>query len=183
LPIGLATALVLGAVVLVAAGLVAGERSAGSRAPSPSTPTSGITTNTTATSSVYATATIVAAPIRVAGVQAHLWPDGKYLTVALAITNSSKSSVKLVGVSSPVAALAGLYGTTDCPSGDNSDLCGKVPYAFWRIDPGETVQLRPGDGEIILGEFTSPVVAGQTIPITLKFDGSPEVMLTAVVAG
>jgi copper(I)-binding protein len=164
-------------------------RGGGSGQGSPATslpPTVATTTGAAPTASPSPTATVLVTAdtgLRVTELEAHWWPSGKYMTITATITNASQSSVKLVGVKSSIAGLAGIYATTDCASPDSgNELCGKQVMPFWRIDPGESVHLRSGAGEIILGEFTTAVESGESIKLSLEFDGRPAVDLTVVIA-
>jgi hypothetical protein len=74
----------------------------------------------------------------------------------------------------PMTALATIVflGCSIPPQPSPEPLCGKKPMVFSRIDPGEQMELRSGAGEVILGDFTSPLSSGQTVQVTFEFEGA-----------
>jgi copper(I)-binding protein len=120
-------------------------------------------------------------------VHAYLWSSGKYISVTATITNRSGRDDTLVGASSPAASEAGIYATSGCatpasaPSGD--ELCGKMAGLKYRIGPDESVELRTGDGEIILGSLVRAVSAGQAIEVDFIFANAPAVPVEVRVEG
>ena len=55
------------------------------------------------------------------------------------------------------------------PTDNGAGLAGKSLMTWWLVGVEETIQLRSGDGEMILTGLTHPVTAGQTIEATFKF--------------
>jgi copper(I)-binding protein len=49
------------------------------------------------------------------------------------------------------------------------------------LPAGETVTLRPGAEHLMLMALTQPLVEGETVSLTLNFDGAPDVTVDAVV--
>ncbi|MDO9607940.1 MAG: copper chaperone PCu(A)C [Brevundimonas sp.] len=49
------------------------------------------------------------------------------------------------------------------------------------LPAGQAVGLAPGGNHLMLIGLTAPLVAGETVPITLKFVSAPEVMVQATV--
>lgn len=49
------------------------------------------------------------------------------------------------------------------------------------LPAGETVSLAPGGAHIMLIGLTGPLVAGETVPLTLRFAAAPEVTVQAQV--
>lgn len=49
------------------------------------------------------------------------------------------------------------------------------------LPAGQTVGLAPGGNHLMLIGLTAPLVAGETVPITLKFASAPEVTVQAAV--
>ncbi len=46
---------------------------------------------------------------------------------------------------------------------------------------GQAVELKPGGNHLMLIGLTAPLVAGETVPLTLKFASAPEVTVQAAV--
>jgi copper(I)-binding protein len=92
--------------------------------------------------------------------------------VTATIANGTGRDDKLLGGSSPVAAAVGLYGTCGCspaPTDPVTGIPGVAPFPWWLIKANETIQLRAGDGEMVLSGLSQPLVAGQTVEVTFKF--------------
>jgi len=163
----------LAAVAVVAAGVLG---SLALRSPSAVVPThlsSGATTS------------VGGAGIQVSGVQAFLWPDGAVIDLVAIVTNNTAGNVGFIGGSSPVAGHAALYATTDCwlpTAAPHPDLCGKNEMPFWLVESHSSIQLRYGDGEMLLTDLRQPVAPGQTIQVTFDFKDSPSVAADVVVA-
>ncbi|MCC4293674.1 copper chaperone PCu(A)C [Brevundimonas aurantiaca] len=49
------------------------------------------------------------------------------------------------------------------------------------LPAGQAVELKPGGNHLMLIGLTAPLVAGETVPITLKFASAPEVTVQAAV--
>ncbi|QYF87674.1 copper chaperone PCu(A)C [Brevundimonas sp. PAMC22021] len=49
------------------------------------------------------------------------------------------------------------------------------------LSQGEAVALEPGGVHLMLIGLTGPLVAGETVPLTLRFDKAPEVVVQAAV--
>jgi copper(I)-binding protein len=106
------------------------------------------------------------------------------ISIAADITNVTGRDDALVGASSPAARTAGLFATSGCmpePS-PTAGSCGsaapgipagKIPMNFWGITSNATIHLRSGAGEILLIDLVDPVVSGQSIDVTFKFQNSP----------
>jgi copper(I)-binding protein len=109
--------------------------------------------------------------------------SGNPVSVTAVITNRTDSNDKLLSASSPIASTGGLYATCACwpvPT-DDTGLANKSRMRWWAIAITETIQLRAGDGEVILDGLAKPLVPGQTIEVTFEFAVSPPVTITVPV--
>ncbi len=52
---------------------------------------------------------------------------------------------------------------------------------WWLIKQGETIQLRAGDGELIVSGLPQPLAAGQTVEVTFDFTYAAPVTVTVPV--
>src|ERR1019366_7311859 len=98
--------------------------------------------------------------------------NGNPVIVVATIRNGSGRDDKLVGGSSPVTTAVGLYATCGCspaPTDPVTGIPGLAPMPWWLIRTNETIQLRAGDGEMVLSGLTQPVAAGQTVEVTFLF--------------
>jgi len=156
--LGLAACLVLAAVGLVAFG---GFRPNASPTAQPS-PTSGMV---------------------ITNAHARLIALGGPVSVTATITNDTRADDWLVGGSSPIASTAGIYATScACDSTDGTGLAGKSLMPSWLIASTQAIELRAGDGEMLLVGMTQPVVGGQSISVTFKFTHAPPTTVDVVVA-
>ncbi len=101
--------------------------------------------------------------------------------VYLALTGGAQPD-RLTGVSTPVAAMAGVHESTA-----NGGVMRMRAVNALPISPGKTVTLAPGGYHIMLMELGHPLVAGQTFPLTLTFEHAApvtvEVRVLAIGAG
>jgi protein SCO1/2 len=95
----------------------------------------------------------------------------------LQITNHGRSAQQLVGVDTAVAESAEIHETQM-----DGDLMKMRPVEAVQIPAGETVQLKPGGEHIMLVGLTAPLVAGDTIMLTLTFDSGTRLEVEAVVS-
>lgn len=79
---------------------------------------------------------------------------------------TSKSGVTLVGVASPAASVVELHEMVM----DNNVM---KMRALPRLDiqPGKTVELKPGSYHVMLIDLKKPLTKGEIVPITLKVEG------------
>ena len=120
-----------------------------------------------------ATSTSPSGAMKINGAQAMPIPDnGNAVTVVAAVRNDTGRDDKPTGGSSPDAALVALYATCGCspaPRDPATGIAGKTRMPWWLIRANETIQLRVGDGELIVSGLPQLVVAGQTIEVTFEF--------------
>jgi periplasmic copper chaperone A len=124
--------------------------------------------------------------MNISGAQATpIQSNGNAVTVVATIRNETGQDDKLTGGSSPGAALVALYATCACSSPEPTDpetgLVGKSRMPWWLIKQGDTVQLRAGDGEMIVSGLPKPLAAGETIEVTFDFANAAPVTVTVPV--
>ncbi|MFI5258445.1 MAG: copper chaperone PCu(A)C [Candidatus Limnocylindrales bacterium] len=137
-------------------------------------------------------ATTVATPSHASGmniIDAQAIPipgSGNPVIVVGSIRNGTGRDDKLIGGSSPIAKTAGLYATSGLwpiPT-DDTGMANLAPMPWWLIRAGETIELRAGDGEMVLNGLARPLAAGQSVQITFEFAyADPVTVRVPVVAG
>ena len=83
---------------------------------------------------------------------------------------------RLTGVASPVAATAELH-----ESIDDKGVMKMRPVAGVALEPGKSVTLAPGGYHVMLMGLKAPLKAGDSFPLTLKFERAPELTVTVKV--
>ncbi len=105
------------------------------------------------------------------------------VSVVALIRNNTGKDIKLRGASSPIAKTAGLYATSgEMP--DPSDTTGMSflrPMPWWLIPAGQSIELRRGDGEIVLSGLAGPLTEDH-VQVTFLFEGSDPVTVSVPVA-
>ena len=98
----------------------------------------------------------------------------------LAIANRGAAADRLVGASSPIARVTEIH--THLREGD---ILRMRPVAAVDLPPGGTVTLQPGGFHLMLIGLKEPLVQGQSVPLTLRFEraGEVQVMLAVQPAG
>lgn len=79
---------------------------------------------------------------------------------------TSKSGVTLVGVASPAASLVELH---EMVMDNNVMKMRALPRL--EVQPGKTVELKPGSYHVMLIDLKKPLTKGEIVPITLKVEG------------
>jgi copper(I)-binding protein len=79
-------------------------------------------------------------------------------------TNNGTTDVTLVGGETEIAKMVQVHEVVD---GMMQEKKGGIV-----IKPGETVTLEPGGLHIMIMNITKPIVAGDRMSITIKFDGA-----------
>jgi copper(I)-binding protein len=172
-PTDMIRAAVLLLVLLAVAGCVAPATTV-STAPATTVSTAPATTVSTAPATTVSTAPPShGSGMNIIDAQAMPIPgNGDPVIVVATIRNGTGRDDKLVGGSSPVAAAVGLYATCGCspaPTDPVTGIPGVAPFPWWLIKANETIQLRAGDGEMVLSGLSQPMAAGQTVEVTFKF--------------
>lgn len=94
------------------------------------------------------------------------------------LTNASASAVTLVGAASSAAGMVQLHETSADGSGGMSMQEKEGGFA---IPAGDELRLEPGGDHIMLMDLTAPLLAGDTVEVTLQFAGGAELPITATV--
>ncbi len=79
---------------------------------------------------------------------------------------TSKSGVTLVGVASPAASVVELH---EMVMDNNVMKMRALPRL--EVQPGKTVELKPGSYHVMLIDLKKPLTKGEIVPITLKVEG------------
>jgi len=190
-PLGLVAGLaVVVAVVAVASATLRSSSSVGadeSNAPSGSAAAVSQTAAVGSSApSASASSVVPAAGVVITRVQAiPLAGTGNPVSIVGWIENQTGADISLVGASSPVATSGGLYAT----SGKMPDLTDKSGMGNFRlmtgilIPAGQSLQLRHGDGEIVLNGLAKPLLPGDQVEVTFKFaNAAPVTVSVPVVA-
>ncbi|MEZ4641694.1 MAG: copper chaperone PCu(A)C [Chloroflexota bacterium] len=104
-------------------------------------------------------------------------PADEMSAAYLVITNNGRSAQQLVRVETTAANTAEIHETQM-----DGDLMQMRPVEAVEILAGETVQLKPGGEHIMLMGLTAPLVAGDTIMLTLTFDSGATLEVEAMVS-
>ena len=123
----------------------------------------------------------------VTGAEAYPMPgSGNPVVVTASITNNTNRGDMLLGGSCPIAGSAHLYatvGTWPVPT-DATGMAALRVMPGWRIDAGGTIQLRSGDGEIVLNGLAQPFGPGDTVQVEFDFaDAAPVTVKLPVLNG
>lgn len=79
---------------------------------------------------------------------------------------TSKSGVTLVGVASPAASVVELH---EMVMDNNVMKMRALPRL--EVQPGKTVELKPGSYHVMLIDLKKPLAKGEIVPITLQVEG------------
>ena len=103
-------------------------------------------------------------------------PNGAQ-TGACYLTLQSSAGDRLTGVATPVSTATQIH-TMSMEDGvmRMSEMAGGLP-----LPSGQPVTLAPGGVHLMLVGLTAPLVAGQTVPLTLGFEKSPAMTVQAEV--
>jgi copper(I)-binding protein len=117
-----------------------------------------------------------AAAVQVAGAICRPTPVGRQMTGCY-LTLTAKAADRLVSVTSPAANLVQIH-ESRIESGMMmmNELKEGLP-----LPAGETVALAPGGNHLMLLGVEEPLVAGDTVALTLTFESSSPVEVTATV--
>lgn len=94
------------------------------------------------------------------------------------LSNSSSNAVTLVGATSSAAGMVQLHETNADGTGGMSMQEKEGGFA---IPAGRELRLEPGGDHIMLMDLTAPLLAGDTVEVTLQFAGGAELPITATV--
>ena len=94
-------------------------------------------------------------------------PGTKVAAAYLTLTNTGDEERKLLKIVSPVTDQVTVHRTSITETG----TARMWPMSGLAIGPGETLRLEPNAVHVMFNALKSPLVAGQKVPLTLKFDG------------
>ena len=102
-------------------------------------------------------------------------PGGAYLT----LRNEGGVAVSLTGLRADISAMASIHETQTNGDGVSS----MAPAGDIEIPVGGAVALEPGGYHAMLMKLQSPLVEGETFPMTLLFSDGTELEVTVPVLG
>jgi copper(I)-binding protein len=113
----------------------------------------------------------------------HPWAPashGAAKTAAVYVTfvNDGTKNDRLLGVSTPIAAHAGLHGNEK-----RGEVVHMEQLAAIDIPAGKTVELKPGDMHIMLEGLQHPLKEGEMVPLTLTLANEGDVQVEIMVMG
>lgn len=190
-PLGLvAGAVTIAVVVAVASMTLRTSSSVGANESTAPTESAANQSQPAASTSLVVTPTVTASSLAtgmvITNVQAIPFAgSGNPVRVVATIQNQTGADDKLTGASSPSATSGGLYATSGgTPASTDASGMGNLrPMPWWLITSGQTIQLRPGDGEIVLNGLAAPLSPGDHVQVTFKFaNAAPVTVSVPVVA-
>lgn len=116
------------------------------------------------------------APVDVQEPWARAALQGRTSAAYMTIENNTAVLDRLVSATSPVARVVELH--THMMDGGVMRM---RPVQAIEVNPGEPAVLRPGGLHIMLIDLARPLRAGETIPLTLRFEKAGEVTVTVAV--
>lgn len=101
-------------------------------------------------------------------------PGAEVAAIYLTVTNTGDAERSLLKIVSPASDLITLHRTSRTAQGTTR----MWPMSGLAVEAGQTVRMEPHGLHVMLRSLKAPLVAGQKIPLTLKFDGGePEFTL------
>jgi len=91
--------------------------------------------------------------------------------VYLTLINEGKTPVKLMGADTPAAGSVEIHSTEN----DNGVMKMRQITDGIEIDPGKSVELTPGTMHMMLVKLKAPLAEGDTLKVTLHFEGADDV--------
>lgn len=102
-------------------------------------------------------------------------PGGAYLTVR----NEGSDPISLIGLRAEISGMASVHETRTNSDGVSS----MVPADDIVIPAGGMIALEPGGYHAMLMQLQSPLVEGETFPLTLLFSDGTELEITVPILG
>jgi len=102
----------------------------------------------------------------------------KTAAVYLTFVNDGAKSDRLLGVSTPIAAHAGLHSNEKM-----GEMVHMQPMSAIDIPAGKTVELKPGEMHIMLEGLQHPLKEGEMVPLTLTLANEGDVHVEIMVMG
>jgi copper(I)-binding protein len=115
--------------------------------------------------------------VAVADVMCRPTPNGRQMTGCY-VTLTASADDRLVSVSSPRAGRVEIHESKM----ENGMMMMTELRQGMPLPAGQTVELQPGGNHIMLLGVAEPMVAGQTVPLTLTFEKAAPVEVQAPVA-
>jgi copper(I)-binding protein len=97
-------------------------------------------------------------------------PGARVAAAYLTLVNPGAEERKLLKIVSTVSDQVMLHRTSMTAEGTTR----MWPLAGLTLQPGETLRMDAGGVHVMFNDLKTPLVAGQQIPLTLKFEGEPE---------
>jgi copper(I)-binding protein len=98
-------------------------------------------------------------------------PGTKVAAAYLTLTNTSAVEHRLLRAVSTVSDRITVHRTSMTSEGVSK----MWPMAVLAVQPGETLRMEPNALHVMFNDLKAPLVAGQKVPLTMKFDGgAPE---------
>jgi copper(I)-binding protein len=94
-------------------------------------------------------------------------PGSKVAAAYLTLTNTGGEERRLLKIVSTVTDEVTLHRTSITSEG----VTRMWPLAVLALAPGETLKLEPNGVHVMFNALKAPLVAGQKVPLTIKFDG------------
>jgi copper(I)-binding protein len=94
-------------------------------------------------------------------------PGARVGAAYFVLTNTGEEQRKLLKITSPVSDNISVHRTSITPQG----TARMWPMAVLAVEPGETLRLEQGGLHVMFNALKVPLVAGQKVPLTMKFDG------------
>ena len=98
-------------------------------------------------------------------------------TAACYFTAESSTAERVTGVATPAASIAQLH---EVAMTGGRAIMAEMPNGL-PLPAGKSVELKPGAGHVMLIELTGPLIDGQTVELTLGFQGAPAMKVLAPV--
>lgn len=101
-------------------------------------------------------------------------PGARVAAAYFTLTNTGDEEHKLMKITTPVGDTVSVHMTSITEQG----TARMWPMAVLAVGAGQTVKLQPGGLHVMIEGLKAPLVQGQKIPLTMKFDGGePEFTL------
>jgi protein SCO1/2 len=94
------------------------------------------------------------------------------------LKNETGREDRLMGVSTPVAGMAHIH-----ESLEKDGVAQMRPVHDIALDPGESITLAPGGLHVMVMNLKAPLIAGEKVPLLLRFEKAGEVRVEAEVRG
>lgn len=102
-------------------------------------------------------------------------PGGAYFI----LRNEGDAPVSLIGLQADISGMISIHETKTTSDGISS----MAPAGNIEIPPGATVALEPGGYHAMLMQLQSPLIKGETFPLTLTFSDGTELEINVPILG